>query len=141
MSENKTLIMQHLPVATLHQLWGEVEPFLIRAVAVEPDEYTVEQLRLLAAQGRVTIIVAVDNEQVIHGIAVVEFLDQPNYRTAFIIAMAGKRIVCKEVFGSLCAVLKQCGATRVQCAARDAATRLYERSGLTKRYNILEVRL
>jgi hypothetical protein len=141
MSENKTLEMRYLPIATLHQSWNSVAPMLERSVEVTPDEHTVDQLKVLAVQGKITIIVAVDEHNVIHGVAAVEFQDQPNYRTAFIIAMAGRGIVSSKVFGQLCDLLKHCGATRVQCAANDAATRLYARNGLTKRYNILEARL
>lgn len=141
MPENKTLEMRYLPIATMHQLWDKVAPFLARSLAVVPDEYTIDQLKVLAVQGKITIIMAVDAENTIHGVAAVEFQDQANYRTAFIVAMAGKGIVSSKVFGQLCELLKQCGATRVRCAANDAATRLYERNGLTKRYNLLEVNL
>ena len=141
MPKNKTLEMRYLPLPMVHQSWDKVAPFMERSLAVAPDEYTIDQLKMLVVQGKITIILAVDAENNIHGVAAVEFQDQANYRTAFIVAMAGKGIVSSKVFGQLCELLKQCGATRVRCAASDAATRLYERNGLTKRFNLLEVNL
>jgi len=58
-----------------------------------------------------------------------------------ITAMAGKDIVNEDVFGQVCALLKANGATKVQCAARESAARLYKQVGLEERYTILEAKL
>jgi hypothetical protein len=62
----------------------------------------------------------------------------PNYRVGFITAMAGRAIVNEEVYGQVCAIAKANGATRVQCAARESAAKLYKQVGMQERHIIME---
>jgi hypothetical protein len=62
----------------------------------------------------------------------------PNYRVGFITAMAGKAIVNEEVYAQVCAIAKANGATRIQCAARESAARLYKQVGMQERHIIME---
>jgi hypothetical protein len=65
----------------------------------------------------------------------------PNYRVGFITAMAGKAIVNEDVYKQVCEILKANGATRVQCAARESAARLYKQVGMQERHIIMETQL
>jgi len=47
----------------------------------------------------------------------------------------------KDVYAKMCAILKEHGATKIQCAARESAARLYEKVGMTPRHTILEATL
>ena len=62
----------------------------------------------------------------------------PNYRVGFIMGMAGKSIVNKDVYEQVCKFIKTNGATRVQCTARESAARLYEKVGMKQRHIIME---
>lgn len=131
------------PVFTnhFHQTWPLVENLFASALKFGGDEYTLDQIKALLAQGSWVLLVAVDEENKVHGAASVEFFNKPNDRVGLITAMAGKDIVNEDVFGQVCALLKANGATKVQCAARESAARLYKQVGLEERYTILEVRI
>ena len=131
------------PVFTeyFHQTWPLVKDLFASALKFGGDEYTLEQIKALLAQGSWVLLVATDEENVIHGAASVNFYNMPNDRIGLITAMAGKAIVNEDVFKQVCALLKANGATKVQCAARDSAARLYKQVGLEERYTILEAKI
>jgi hypothetical protein len=124
-----------------HQTWPLVKDLFASALKFGGDEYTLDQIKGLLAQGSWVLLVATDEENVIHGAASVNFYNMPNNRIGLITAMAGKAIVNRDVFGQVCALLKANGATKVQCAARESAARLYKQVGLEERYTILEAKL
>ena len=124
-----------------HQTWPLVKDLFASALKFGGDEYTLDQIKALLAQGSWVLLVAVDEENTVHGAASVEFINKPNDRVGLITAMAGKDIVNEDVFGQVCALLKANGATKVQCAARESAARLYKQVGLEERYTILEAKL
>ena len=131
------------PVFTnnFHQTWPLVKDLFASALKFGGDEYTLDQIKALLAQGSWVLLVAVDEENKVHGAASVEFINKPNDRVGLITAMAGNSIVNEDVFGQVCALLKANGATKVQCAARESAARLYKQVGLEARYTIMESKL
>jgi hypothetical protein len=124
-----------------HQTWPLVKDLFASALKFGGDEYTLDQIKGLLASGSWVLLVAADGENTIHGAASVNFYNMPNDRIGLITAMAGKAIVNRDVFGQVCALLKANGATKVQCAARESAARLYKQVGLEERYTILEAKL
>jgi hypothetical protein len=137
------MIITVKPVGTqyIHQTWPLVNDLFASALKFGGDEYTLDQIKALLAQGSWVLLVAVDEENTVHGAASVEFINKPNDRVGLITAMAGKDIVNEDVFGQVCALLKANGATKVQCAARESAARLYKQVGLEARYTIMESKL
>ena len=124
-----------------HQTWPLVEELFIKANKYDAGDYTVEQIKASLADGSWLLLVATDEENNIHGAASINFYNMPNYRVGFITAMAGKAIVNEDVYGQVCAILKANGATRVQCAARQSAARLYKQVGMEERHIIMETKL
>jgi hypothetical protein len=124
-----------------HQTWPLVKDLFASALKFGGDEYTLDQIKGLLASGSWVLLVSTDEDNVIHGAASVNFYNMPNDRIGLITAMAGKAIVNRDVFGQVCALLKANGATKVQCAARESAARLYKQVGLEERYTILEAKL
>ncbi len=118
-----------------------VEELFVKANKYDAGDYTVDQIKALLANGSWVLLVAVDEENNIHGAASVYLYNMPNYRVGFITAMAGKAIVNEEVYGQVCEFLKFNGATRVQCAARESAARLYKKVGMEERHIIMESKL
>jgi len=135
------LTVQPVNVAYFHQTWPLVKDLFSSALKFGGDEYTLDQIKALLAQGSWVLLVAVDEENTVHGAASVEFINKPNDRVGLITAMAGKDIVNEDVFGQVCALLKANGATKVQCAARESAARLYKQVGLEERYTLLEAKI
>ena len=131
------------PVFTeyFHETWPLVEELFIKANKHDAGDYTVDQIKALLASGSWLLLVAVDEDNKIHGAASIHFYNMPNYRVAFITAMAGKAVVTEDVYQQMCRLFKENGATRVQCAARESAARLYKQVGMEERHIIMEAKL
>jgi hypothetical protein len=128
-------------VAYFHQTWPLVEGLFEKANKYDTGDYTLDQIKGLLANGSWVLLVATDEENNIHGAASISFYNMPNYRVGFITAMAGKAIVNKDVYEQVCRFIKASGATRVQCAARESAARLYKQVGMVERHIIMETKL
>jgi hypothetical protein len=135
------LTVKPVSVNYFHQTWPLVEELFIAANKHDAGDYTVEQIRGLLANGTWVLLVATDEDNKIHGAASISFYNMPNYRVGFITAMAGKAIVNADVYGQVCSFVKANGATRVQCAARESAAKLYKQVGMAERHIIMETKL
>jgi hypothetical protein len=133
-----TLKVQPVSPQFVNQTWPLVEELFVKANKYDAGDYTIDQIKALLASGSWLLLVAVDEENTIHGAASLNFYNMPNYRVGFITAMAGKAIVNEEVYGQVCAIAKANGATRVQCAARESAAKLYKQVGMQERHIIME---
>jgi hypothetical protein len=127
--------------ASFHQTWPLVEDLFVQANKYDAGDYTVDQIKASLADGSWVLLVAVDDTNSIHGAASISLYNMPNYRVGFITAMAGKAIVNEDVYGQVCEFIKANGGTRVQCAAREAAARLYKKVGMEERHIIMETKL
>jgi len=133
-----TLKVQPVYPESVHQIWPLVEDMFVKANKHDAGDYTIEQIKALLANGSWLLLVATDEENTIHGAASLNFYNMPNYRVGFITAMAGRAIVNEEVYAQVCDIAKANGATRVQCAARESAARLYKQVGMKERHIIME---
>jgi len=133
-----TLKVQPVSPQFVNQTWPLVEDLFVKANKYDAGDYTIDQIKALLANGSWLLLVAVDEKNTIHGAASLNFYNMPNYRVGFITAMAGKAIVNEEVYGQVCAIAKANGATRVQCAARESAAKLYKQVGMQERHIIME---
>ena len=136
-----TFKIQPVPTSNFHQTWPLVEKFLSDALKWGEDDYTVEQARAYLAKGDWLLLVAVDEENSIHGAAAVNFINMPNDRIAFIVAIGGKLISNKDTYEQMTALFKGHGATKIQGAARESIARLWTRYGFKERYRIVEAKL
>ena len=136
-----TLTVQPVNTAYFHQTWALVEELFVKANKYDSGDYTIDQIKAFLANGTWVLLVATDEENVIHGVASISFYNMPNYRVGFITAMAGKTIVNEDVYAQVCSFIKANGATRVQCAARESAARLYKQVGMQERHVIMETKL
>ena len=131
--------IQHVDTAYIHQTWPLVEDFIKWALDYQTD-YTLEHVKTFLSNGSWMLIVAADDSG-IRGAAVVNFVNRPNDRVAFIVAMGGKLISSKETFADFSALLKAFGATYIEGAARESIARLWMRYGLEEKYRIVGVKL
>ena len=135
------LSIQPVYTAAFHQTWPLVEGFLAEALKWGEDDYTAEQAKTYLASGQWLLVVAVDEANVIHGAAAVNFTNMPNDRIAFVVAIGGKLISNQDTYSQFSALLKAHGATKIQGAAREAIARLWTRYGFKERYRIVEAKL
>ena len=131
--------IQHVDTAYIHQTWPLVQDVIKWALDYQTD-YTLEHVKTFLSNGSWMLIVAADDSG-IRGAAVVNFVNRPNDRVAFIVAMGGKLISSKETFADFSALLKAFGATYIEGAARESIARLWTRYGLEEKYRIVGVKI
>ena len=136
-----TLTIKPVFTDNFHQTWPLIENFFKTVLKVDAEEYTIDQIKGLLSQGIWLLLVAVDEQNEIHGVGTVEFTNKFNDRVAFITTLAGKGIVNENVYKQMCAIAKLNGATKVRCAARESTARLYKQLGMKERHIILEATL
>jgi len=133
--------IQYVPLASVHNVWGDVAPFIESALAHSNGDYTVDQAKVYASTGEWLILVAVDADGKIHGAAAMRFYNRPNDRVAFIIAMGGNLITSPETFEQLKGYCVSNGATVIEGTARESTARLWTRYGFSEKCRIVGARL
>lgn len=133
------------PVDTTHvqQVWPLVEGYLQSALEKDGTctDYNIHHVQMFLTTGQWLLLVAVDEDNVVHGAATVSFISYPLSRVAFITAIGGKLISSDETFEQLKALLKQRGATKIQGFGREAIVRLWKRYNFEPRNTLVEVTL
>ena len=104
-------------------------------------DYSSEHVKVYLTSGQWVLIVAVDEQNVIHGAMTITFNNYPNHRVAFITATGGKGIITKNSLQQLREILKSFGATKIRAAVRPSMERLLHRVGFYKRYTIAETQI
>lgn len=132
--------IQHVTSEYVNQVWPQVEEFISAALAYQ-DDYNIEHAKVYVSNGTWTLIVASDENGVIHGAATVLFYNRPNDRVAFVVTMGGKLITGQETYAQFANLLKAFGATYIEGASRESATRLWQRFGLKEKYRISGAKL
>lgn len=132
--------IQHVNINYVNQLWPQVEKFIEAALAYQ-DDHNIEHVKVYVTDGSWMLIVAIDEENVIHGAATVQFYNRPKDRVAFVVTMGGKLISSKETYAQFSALLKAFGATCIEGAARESIARLWKRYGFEEKYRIVGVKL
>ena len=87
------------------------------------------------------LIVAVDEENTIHGACTVSFMNYPLHRVAFVTAIGGKLISNEDTFEQLKNICKQNGATKIQGYGREAIVKLWSRYGFEPRSTLVEIKI
>lgn len=135
------------PVDTnyVQQTWPLVEPFITDAMKKGGDfpdwaaGYTVDHIQMFLTSGQWLLIVAVDEQNTIHGAATVSFMNYPLHRVAFVTTIGGKLISSPDTVEQLKGLLKQRGATKIQGYGRPAIVRLWKRYNFEPRNTLVEV--
>ena len=135
------MIVKHVNVNFCAQAWPLVEGYIIEANKYGGGDYTIDQVKAFICSGQWMLLVAVDEQETIHGAATVTFLNMPNDRIAFITFIGGKLISSRDTYAQMTKIFKQLGATKVQGAARESIARLWRRYGFEERYRIVEVKI
>ena len=133
--------VQYVPQQFTAQIWPRVEEYVKSALEYGHGDYTLDQIKLLVCMGQWLLLIAVDEENHIHGAATVSFINYPNDRVAFITFIGGRLISNQDTFKEMCTILKSNGATKVQGMARPAIARLWKRYGFEERSTLVEVKI
>ena len=110
----------------IFDVWKDVESFLNASINVSGGDFTLDQLKFSLSRGEQTLLVSVNEQNVINGAMTVEFNNRPNDRVMFITALGGNGIVNDETFSQVESWAKSQGATKASAWAQEAQARLYK---------------
>ena len=110
----------------IYDVWKDVESFLNASINVSGGDFTLDQLKFSLGRGEQTLLVSVNEQNVINGAMTVEFNNRPNDRVMFITALGGNGIVNDETFSQVETWAKSHGATKASAWAQEAQARLYK---------------
>ena len=125
----------------LPKIWPIAAPMLQRAIDLEPEVVTIEQVEYSIRTGRVFLLVWDEPEEGITGAVTVEFIDYPRERVAHVNLMGGKGIVRQHVFDEAKNWMRSFGATKAQCWARGTLVQMYEKMGMTNTHQVMRTEL
>lgn len=131
------------PVETnfVQRIWPLVEGYLQSALdkGQGPADYNIHHVQMFLTSGQWLLVVAVDEDNVVHGAMTVSFINYPMSRVAFITATGGKGIVNSNSLEQLKSIVQARGATKLQAFGRDSMVKLLEKSGFEPRTTLVEV--
>jgi len=139
------LSVRHVDVNYIQRFWPLVERYIVEALqkgddsGPEATNYTAEHVRVFLTSGQWTLLVALDEEEKIHGAATVSMINYPLHRVAFITTIGGKLISNEDTFDQLKKLLKSFGATKIQGFGRPAIVRLWSKYNFEPRNMLVEV--
>jgi hypothetical protein len=129
----------------IQQVWPRVVDFIKSAVdkgtTEEAANYNEHHIQQYLTSGQWFLLVAVDEQNEIHGACTVSFMNYPFHRVAFITTTGGKFIVNPEVFDQLKEFCKQYGATKIQAYCRKSMVRLAESCGFEPGNTLIETKI
>lgn len=131
------------PVEThfVQQVWPLVEGYLQSALdkGEGPADYNIHHVQMFLTSGQWLLVVAVDEDNVVHGAMTVSFINYPLNRVAFVTATGGKGIINATALEQLKAITKARGATKIQAFGRESMIKLLGKSGFEPRNTLVEV--
>ena len=125
----------------VHQVWPMVEGYINDALVLgEAGEalYNLHHIQAYVASGEWLLLVAVDEQNVIHGAMTISFSNYPLHRVACITTVGGKHILSEDMWEQLKNIVKLKGATMIQAYGRPSMVRLLKRRNLTARNTLVE---
>jgi hypothetical protein len=110
----------------IFDVWKDIESYLNASINVSGGDFTLDQLKFSLGRGEQTLLVSVNDKNIINGAMTVEFINRPNDRVMFITALGGNGIVNDETFSQVESWAKSQGATKASAWAQEAQARLYK---------------
>lgn len=139
-----SLTVRSVDVNHIQQVWPMVAGYVQEALDKGgdfpewADGYNASHVQTFLTSGQWLLLVAVDEEKVIHGAMTVSFMNYPLHRVAFVTTTGGKFIANPELLEQLKALVKLHGATKIQAFCRESMVRLLARAGFEPRNTLVE---
>jgi hypothetical protein len=140
-----TLTIRSVEANYVQQVWPLVQPFVKEALDKSGDfpewaaGYDASHVQAFLTSGQWLLLVAVDEENKIHGAMTISFISYPLHRVAFVTTTGGKSIANPELLEQLKDLVKLRGATKIQAFCRESMVRLLSRAGFEPRNTLVEV--
>lgn len=139
-----SLTVRSVNTNLVHQVWPMVQGFVQEALDKGgdfpdwSDGYNIHHVQQFVASGQWLLLVAVDEDSVVHGAMTISFITYPLHRVAFVTTTGGKFIANPELLEQLKALVKLHGATKIQAFCRESMVRLLARAGFEPRNTLVE---
>lgn len=136
-----THTIRYVDTNHVHAFWDKVVSFIEASIekGEGPLDYNIHHVQQFLASGQWLLLIAIDSKNEICGASTVSFVNYPLNRVAFITAIGGKFVICKDTFEQMKQIFRQHGATKVQCYVRPAMERFLERFGFEPGNRLVEV--
>jgi hypothetical protein len=125
----------------LPKIWSIAAPMLQKAIDLDPELNTIEQVEYAVRTGRTFLLVWDEPEEGITGAVTVDIIDYPRERVAHVNLMGGKGIVRAHVFEEAKKWMRLMGATTTQCWAKGTLVQMYEKMGMTNTHQVMREKL
>jgi hypothetical protein len=136
------MIIRPVELNYVNQTWplvrGYIDESINKGLVGGTSDYTADQVLVYLTTGQWILIVAVDEDNKIHGAMTVSFINYPMNRVAFVTATGGKMIINQETFDQLKRIAKYHGATKIQAMARPAMVRLLQTCNMVPGNTLME---
>ena len=130
-----------VPIEFVNQVWGEVENFMEQSARHSCGEVTLEEIKMRVLDGTWHLIVALDDNDVVHGAATVYFFNRTDNRVAYVTGIGGKLLANMNTFSQFCDILRLHGATCIEGTVRESLMRLWARLGARKKSTVVQIAL
>lgn len=127
--------------AQLPQVWPTVAPMLQRAIDLDPELNTIQQVEQAVRTGHTYLLIWDEPGEGIIGAVTVDIIDYPRERVAHVNLMGGKGIVRHHVFEEAKNWMRLMGATTTQCWAKGTLVQMYEKMGMTNTHQVMREKL
>lgn len=133
--------VQEVPLQYVNVLWPQVEAFLAAGLKHADGDLTIDEIKVYILQGAWFLVVAVDEENQIHGAATINFFNRINDRVAFVTAIGGRGLFTPDIVSQFSDILRSHGATCIEGTVRDSLVRLLARISARKKSNTVKINL
>jgi len=136
-----SISIQPVDTTFVQRIWPMVEGYLQSALdkGEGPADYNIHHVQMFLTSGQWLLVVAVDEDNVVHGAMTVSFINYPMSRVAFITATGGKGVVNSASLEQLKSIVQARGATKIQAFGRESMVKLLAKSGFEPRTTLVEV--
>lgn len=134
------MFVWQVPIQQTPTVWPVCEVLLVRAFD-NSEDCDINEAKFLVTQGAWHLFIARDSKYIVHGAATVNFFNRMNDRVAFVTAISGRLITKKPIKKQFYALLRENGSTIIECAARGAQKRLWQRAGMKEKCTIMTQQL
>lgn len=140
-----TLRVAPVDPSHIQQVWPRVVDYiksaLDKATTADSRNYNEHHIQQYLTSGQWLLLVAVDEQNEIHGACTISFINYPLHRVAFITTIGGKLISNEDTFKQLKDVCAYHGATKIQGYGRPAIVRLWHHFGFEAGATLVEYKL
>ena len=133
------ITVQEVPLQYINVIWPSVEGFVASAIPHADGDISLDETKSYCLNGVWKLLVAIDENNTVHGAATLHFFNRLNHRVAFVTTIGGHKIFTPANYAQFSEVLRSNGATCIEGSVRDSLVRLTARFGARKKSNNIQI--